>query len=594
MAEGQDRIRLLDPLVSARIAAGEVVEQPASVVRELVDNAIDAGADSISVELTDGGMTSIRVIDNGCGMGAADLARSVLKHATSKISSLEDLDRVTSMGFRGEALFAIASVSRLRLVSNSGSGGHEIVVDNGNPGEVRAAASPAGTIVEVTGLFRDIPARRAFLKSPAVEARAVRRMLAEKMLAWPGIRFVLVSDGADIVRSAAGDLLSRISDLYDSRLASLLIPVVHEEAGIGISGFAAPVHHNSATRRDQYCMINGRPVFLPSFSRAVSTAYGNQVPPGRHPVVFLAIRIQPDRINVNVHPAKREVRVHDENALFSVLVHALRRALGETVRFSEATKAGRMERTVDEQPLLGDATAQAAAEPGLVWLTPSGPHAPSGARTQDAGVETVPQKQQDAPLPGLGIFEGVRIIGCHADNYWLYEQAGQLFMIDQHAAHERVLYERFKAEYQGMGIARQGLLVSLQFTPTEGEREVLESSAEEIAAAGFSLAPFGPKVWIMDEQPSDVRDGLEALRSLLAALADPVSSAARGDARREKMLATLACHAAVRRGDRISPELVFSILRSLARVERPFSCPHGRPSIIAIKLEEIEAWFARR
>ncbi|HPH03374.1 MAG TPA: DNA mismatch repair endonuclease MutL [Spirochaetota bacterium] len=592
MAGMQDRIMLLDPLVSARIAAGEVVEQPASVVRELVDNAIDAGATSISIELTDGGLTAIRVVDNGSGMGAADLARSVLKHATSKIRSLEDLDRVTSMGFRGEALFAIASVSRLRLVSNPGDGGHEIIVDNGKVGEVRAAAAPQGTIVEVTGLFRDIPARRAFMKAPASEARTVRKILAEKMLAWPEIRFVLTSDGSDLVRSAGGDLVSRISDLYDSDLASSLLPLEHQEGEFGITGYLAPVHRNSASRRDQYCSINGRPVFLPAFSRAVATAYGNQLAPGRYAIVFMSITIPPSRINVNVHPAKREVRICDEGALFSAIVHAVRHALGATVRFSGVVRSGRETEIGVEQPLLHEAGG--VAETGLEWTRPVAGSQPDERQANREWPEVVHQKNEDAEIASSGMFAGVRIIGCYADNYWLYEQAGQLYMIDQHAAHERVLYERFAAEYRSRGITRQGLLVPVQFVPGAGERDVLEGHADEIAAAGFSVAPFGPKAWILDEQPADVRDGLEALRSLLAALADPAGSAARGDARLEKMLATLACHAAVRRGDRISPELVGSILQALARVDRPFSCPHGRPSIIAIKLEEIETWFARR
>ena len=304
------------------------------------------------------------------------------------------------------------------------------------------AASPAGH--QSGRLFRDIPARRAFMKAPASEARTVRKILAEKMLAWPEIRFVLTSDGSDLVRSAGGDLVSRISDLYDSDLASSLLPLEHQEGEFGITGYLAPVHRNSASRRDQYCSINGRPVFLPAFSRAVATAYGNQLAPGRYAIVFMSITIPPSRINVNVHPAKREVRICDEGALFSAIVHAVRHALGATVRFSGVVRSGRETEIGVEQPLLHEAGG--VAETGLEWTRPVAGSQPDERQANREW--RVVHQNQDA-IASSGMF------AVSASSYATITGSTNRpasCMIDQHTAHEQVLYERFAA-----GTAHAGL-----------------------------------------------------------------------------------------------------------------------------------------
>jgi len=649
-------VRVLDPLVSARIAAGEVIEQPASVVRELVDNALDAGARSITVELARGGIDRICVRDDGHGMREEDLPLVVQKHATSKICSIEDLETCLSMGFRGEALFAIASVARMRIVSNDGSGGHEIVVDNGVPEEPRAAPSPQGTSIEVRGLFQKLPARLAFLKSPAGETRTVRRVLVEKMLAWPGVRFVLLSDGDTVLNSAAGDLISRIGDIYGTDLVRELIPLDHEEQGICITGYMAPPHQTSATRREQVFIVNGRPLSMPFFTKALATGYGNTLPQGRHAIAFAALTMDPATLNVNVHPTKREIRFQAESAVFSVLVHAVRAALSSSARFAEgvlsekAVQAAHAPLSVRDNlsvflPFGGFARGGAYPPRGGLRAPPREEDAAlgearrsardGGAGGSGAGEDGTPDDARDseygaytddAGAPMDGAFAGSRILGCFASNYWVYEQQGALFIVDQHAAHERVLYERFKSEYFAGGIARQALLIPITFTPHEGERELIEEQGALIQAAGYSLAPFGKRNWIIDEYPSGVKDILAALRSLLAVLAerplaepaepagsaapdesadsaermglaermDSAGRAALGDARTERTLATLACHAAVRQGDRISEAFLREILSGLSALEKPFTCPHGRPAIVRFAKEEIEKWFARR
>ena len=634
-AGGAPRVRVLDPLVSARIAAGEVIEQPASVVRELVDNALDAGARSITVELQLGGMTRIAVRDDGCGMSRDDLPLAVQKHATSKISSLEDLDTCLSLGFRGEALFAIASVARARIVSNDGNGGHELAVDNGVPEELRAAPSPRGTSIEVLNLFQKLPARLAFLKSAASETRAVRRVLVEKMLAWPGVRFVFISDGSTLINSAAGDLITRVGDLYGAELVRELLPLEHEENGITLTGYIAPPHQDSATRREQVFIINGRPLAMPLFGKALSTAYGNHLAAGRHAVAFIALTMDPAQLNVNVHPAKREVRFQAENAVFSVLVHAVRKALAGEPDADTHFAAADAEREGEPVPQDASGGLPRGAFPsaggalarndggdgrfrgGLAAFLPlgareggtgyargkaaAGRYSGAGAAPLHGSGISAEEIFSDASAPSLEDDAGfagasARILGCYASNYWLYEQEDALFIVDQHAAHERVLYERFKKEYFAGGIARQALLIPISFTPLQGELEVIEEQGESIQEAGFSIAPFGKRNWIIDEYPSGVKDVPAALRSLLAALAAvPHAGLAEArDARREKVLATLACHAAVRQGDRINEAFLREILAALAALESPFTCPHGRPAIIRLGKEEVEKWFARR
>jgi len=586
-------VHILDPLVRARIAAGEVIEQPASVVRELVDNALDAGARSIQVELQSGGIAQIRVQDDGCGMSAADLPLAIIKHATSKISSLEDLESCVSLGFRGEALFAIASVARMRIVTNDGDGGHALLVDNGTAEEVEVAPSPRGTTITVQGLFQKIPARLAFLKSAASETRAVRRVLTEKMIAWPEVRFVLIADGDTLINSAAGDRLARIGDLYGAEMARDLIPVDYEEQGIEFAGYIAPPHRAGATRREQIFMVNGRPLSMALFNKALTTAYGNNLMAGRYAIAFIAITMDPALLNVNVHPTKREVRFQTEGTVFSALVHAVRNALSAHTPEREVSLREPPRR---DAPLRGYPPAAreplSVREPSLPKMRE--PNAPFLPRTGEYSRSSFPVSSSSAYDAPVG---GIRVLGCYASNYWIYEQEGALYMADQHAAHERVLYERFKKEYTAGGIARQALLVPISFTPDEGETEIMEEQAAVLQEAGFSLAPFGKRNWIIDEYPAGVKDVLAALRSLLAALAaaSPHANLADvRDARAEGVFATLACHAAVRQGDTITEATFREILAGVTALEKPHTCPHGRPAIVRLEKEEIEKWFARR
>lgn len=574
------RIAVLDTSVSAGIAAGEVLEQPASAVRELLDNALDAGATRIRVEIRDGGKRLIRVEDNGCGMAEADLAVCTAKHATSKIHSLDDLGRITSLGFRGEALFALAAVSRLRIISDVGQGARELLVEEGHTHYLREAAGAPGTVVEVSELFRNLPARLAFLKSDLAETRAVKREVVNRMLAFPRVAFDFLVNGETRLHSNGGSLRSRIGDVLGRSLAEALIEVSCSEGGVSISGFVTPVHRNTATRRDQYFVVNQRPVFVPALSHALSAAYGNMLGAGRYAAAVLRIDMDPARLNVNVHPAKREVRLGNEREVHQLLLHGVQTALQSGTDFARP-------RATPVQPTDPRAPDQ-ELQPPPSFLFPVRETRPP---QQESGLAALQAAQTAGERPGL--FTGYRLQGCLYDNYWILEGRDGFLLADQHAVHERVLYEKYRAQYAAGGVQRQALLIPARVRLGEGEVERLAAMGEAVEQAGFVVEPFGPDSHVIREVPHALQgDPEQALRELLAAWDGPRGSRRKDN--QERMLATLACRSAVMRGDRLQPQAMWEILDGLNHLERPFSCPHGRPSIVEFSLDQLEKWFLRR
>jgi DNA mismatch repair protein MutL len=582
------RIRELSPQVSARIAAGEVLEQPASAVRELLDNAIDAGASRIRVEVREGGLVQIAVSDDGCGMGREELALAIRKHATSKISELEDLENLTSLGFRGEALAAMAAVSRMRIVSDDGSGAHEAQIEGGAVRRLRPAAAPRGTLVELTDLFYNTPARRAFLHGPLAETRAIRRVLVERMLAFPGLAFEFQVDGETRLVSAAGGLRDRVRDLFGEELAGQLMEGRAGHVGMEAAGLFAPVHRSATTRRDQYLALNGRPIVSPALSQALLLGYGDRLPAGRFPVVFLHMRIDPALVNVNVHPAKREVRFRDERAVFDLVRAAVRAALAKNDGFARSAplRSFGPEAGADAPP--GETLR--VAEPALF--------ANLGAAQAGADPFAAARPVRETAGPGDGPFAGCAVAGFFMDNYWVLDGGTRVFLVDQHAAHERVMYERYKTALSGAGgIARQGLLVPLVFRPSPAERELLGTWADEVARAGFLVEDFGPDTCSIQEVPAGLQGDLTAaLREVLAVLSGEGEGGRGRPAadRFDRMLKTLACKSAIRAGDHPGEAGFLAILRELGGLENPHSCAHGRPAVVEISRQEVEAWFARR
>lgn len=600
---------LPDHLVN-QIAAGEVVERPASVVRELVDNALDAGASRIDVLIEAGGLKRIEVRDDGGGIPPDELPLALARHATSKIASLEDLEAVASMGFRGEALPSIASVARLELASRTldAAHGHRIVAANGVVGPVEPAALPPGTRVEVADLFFNVPARRKFLKSERTEFAHIEEHLRAVAMARPGVEFRLVHNGREVFRMrAVPDRIARVGEALDVDFVDGAIPVVAEGAGLALTGWlGAPTASRSQADR-QYLFVNDRLVRDRVVQHAVRQAYADVLFHGRHPAFVLMLSLDPRGVDVNVHPAKAEVRFRDGRLVHDFVFRTLHAALAET-------RAG----TAPATPHAADADlgrAAPAASRSPAWTAPARPPSQSGMRLADARGALTALYGLDRESSGLAVAEAAAEAGTHhgvataeADEipplgyalaqlkgiYVLAENAHGLVLVDMHAAHERITYERFKQARAAGAIPSQLLLVPLSLAVSRREADAAEEAAARFAALGFEVSRSGPDRLVVRRVPSALvgADVERLVRDVLADLALH-DSAARLEEYENEVLATMACHGSVRANRRLSLPEMNALLRQMEETERSGQCNHGRPTWVQLTQAELDRLFLR-
>jgi DNA mismatch repair protein MutL len=595
-------IRQLPPVLINRIAAGEVVERPAAAVKELVENAIDAGASRIEVLLREGGQALIAVADDGCGMSRDELTLAVERHCTSKLPD-DELLAITMLGFRGEALPSIGAVSRLRIVSRmpGSDTAWEIAVEGGLKHNPQPAAHPPGTRVEVRDLFFATPARLKFLKTPGYERDQAVDALRRLAMAYPAIAFTAIGDEDRVLLRlpAASSRETRLGALLGRDFAENSVPVMAEREGFRLSGLIGLPTLNRGLPRDQYLVVNGRPVRDKLLVGAVRGAYQDVLARDRHPVVALFLDGPAEEIDVNVHPAKAEVRFRNANLIRGLIVVALRHAL--------ETAGHRASTTVAE-------AAMAAFRPGnSAWpapdLAPRFPFPPTPAprRLAETGnrflmpgdlavadapappSETEPSSEAP-PDPVLGAARA-QLHGT----YILAETANGIVLVDQHAAHERLVHERMKAALARHGVARQVLLLPeiVELDPALADR--LAARAEELAEFGLVLEAFGAGAVIVREVPALV-PGLD-VKSLVRDLADELAEW--GDAlslkeRVEQVCGTLACHSSVRAGNRLSQAEMDALLRQMETTPNSGQCNHGRPTYVSLALADIERLFGRR
>jgi DNA mismatch repair protein MutL len=566
------RIAILPDSVADQIAAGEVVERPASVVKELVENALDAGARHVRVELENGGKVVIQVSDDGSGMGREDAVLSLDRHATSKVRSAADLVGVATFGFRGEALPAIASVSRMTLATHDGeTEGTELTVAGGRLERVTPAARQRGTSVTVRGLFFNTPARRKFLRSAASETRAAYEAVATLALSHPESGFELHVDGTcRLAVPADQDQVERLAGVWGRDLAGTLIPVEYAAGAFRVGGYIQRPGDAHPTGRRTQLFVNGRPFRDPFLVRAAEAGYRAAIHPGDRPSLYLRIEVAPEDVDVNVHPAKLEVRFRDRIGVERVVEEAVRSALGALVA---AVPVG------DWRPL-----PVAAGWPGgaggtqLVDLeqlfpeteTETGAESPS----QPAGFE--------APL--LQVF----------DSYIMYQAPDGVVIVDQHSAHERVLYEAVVAQLRGHGAPAQRLLLPLTFELTDEELDALEAHGDELRGVGFEAEAFGGRTVVVHAVPSPHPrfDAAACFREMIADLA-------RGrfggwSNRLERFAATYACRAAVKAGQQLEQREMRELLLRLFATDLPPHDVHGRATIVQLPREELERRFGRR
>jgi DNA mismatch repair protein MutL len=593
-------VRRLDPVLVDRIAAGEVVERPASAVKELVENALDAGARRIEIVIEEGGRRLIRVTDDGCGMGPEDLALAVDRHATSKIPD-GDLSSIATLGFRGEALPSIGSVAALDIVSRPAGAAqaHRIRVDQGRKHPVAPAAHPPGTRVEVRDLFAATPARLKFLKSERSEAQAVADVVKRLSMAHPDVSFELGGEGLSgfaHARAGAGaeGLRARLAQALGKDFRDNALEVDAEREGFRLTGYAGLPTFSRANALNQFLYVNGRPVRDKLLAGAVRAAYMDYLPSDRHPSLALYLACDPREVDVNVHPAKAEVRFRDPGLVRGLIIGALRQTLAGALHRSATSlgaRVGDMARPFGAgrapAPMNWDWRASPAAPQGLSDAAQAGFDV--GAIAQQAGAHAAAPDPQalDAPL-------GAARAQIH-DTYVIAQTRDGLVIVDQHAAHERLVYEKLKSQRAQAGVARQMLLIPVVVDLEPADCARLLAHADALLASGLVVEPFGPGAVAVSEAPALIgkADLAGVVRDLADALADddPANPLER---RLDHVLATMACHHSVRAGRKLGVEEMNALLREMEATPGSGQCNHGRPTYVELKLADVERLFGRR
>jgi DNA mismatch repair protein MutL len=624
-------VRRLDPILVDRIAAGEVVERPAAAVKELVENAVDAGAGSIEIAVEAGGRSLIRIVDDGQGMSPEDLELAVDRHATSKLPD-GDLFSIQTLGFRGEALPSIGAVARLAITTRAADAptGSSIVVEAGVKGPVRPSSAPKGTRVEVTDLFAATPARLKFLKSDRSEAQAVAEIVKRLAIAHPTIRFTLSGEHITAFTYPPEEpgehgFLRRLSRVLGHEFHENAMAIGVEREGVRLSGFAGLPTFHRGTGASIHFVVNGRPVRDKLLLGAVRGAYADVMASDRHPVLALMIDLDPHAVDVNVHPAKTEVRFRDPNFVRGFVVAALKEAITRFAFRSASTVGARTLESLRPQ----GAPSGALSSPGALtprpmpyghrasalrpagafagWQAPldapAGSHASAGLAERQASLPDlmapsadsratmgeVEPEAEEAPL-------GAARAQVHG-TYIVTQTRDGIVIVDQHAAHERLVYERLKRERASSGIARQLLLIPevVDLDPVDADRVMAEAPALE--SLGLALEPFGPGAILVREVPSALAGG--RIKALVQDVADALAEWGQGassplEERLDAVLSRMSCHGSIRAGRRMRPEEMNALLREMEATPLSGQCNHGRPTYVELKLSDIERLFGRR
>ena len=588
---GEMAIRLLPVDVSSKIAAGEVIERPASMVKELLENSLDAGATEISIEIRAGGAEYARVTDNGAGMAADDAELALQRFATSKIADIDDLEAISTLGFRGEALPSIAAVSSLSLETRSAAEqvGTRLDVMEGKVVRKEQTGGPPGTSVTVRDLFKSLPARRKFLRSTATESSRIQTLVSRYALAYPEIRFRLSGERSSTLTSTgSGDLREVISSVYGLDVAQSMLEISQEVADGGgqhptIWGMVSPPSVDRGSRSHVSLFVNRRWVQNRSMAYAIEQAYHGFLMERRYPLAVVNIAIANEDVDVNVHPAKTEVRFRSERQVFGALQQAVRQTLMAHSPVPEIMHA-RIKATPSANRPAGAALWPVGPFGTNATASPGGPRPPS---TPDGPLATSPD-----PLTPKKALPALRVLGQVQSAYVAAEGPDGMYLIDQHAAHERVLFEKVRADSRSKTPRVQSLLEPVPLELNADQRELLDSQQELIAALGFHVEAFGPDTYLLRGVPSLLADGdpAEALQEVLEKMADGGGF----DSWEERAAYSIACHGAIRAGKTLSQQEMSELARQLEECQQPNTCPHGRPTMIHLSSSQLEREFGRR
>jgi len=574
-------IHILPPEIASQIAAGEVVERPASVVKELIENSIDAESTSINIEVREAGKSLIEVADNGSGIPGESLPLAVERHATSKLSTAADLFRISTLGFRGEALSSIGSVSRMTITTRVADAetGMQLIVDGGEVVSVAPMGAPVGTVVRVENLFFNVPARLKFLKSDLTERRQINTLVTRYALAYPRVRFNLIQDKRSVLQTSGnGERREILASIYGTEIARKMLEVDALQGEIAVSGYISPTSLTRSNRREILFFVNGRPVRDSSLNAAIMRGYHTLLMVGRYPIVILFLEMPPELVDVNVHPTKAEVRFQNKDRVFSAVQGAVRRAL------------------LAYSPVPG-------MNPTIQWASPgsAGDYSSPGMNrdavfpSQFQGTIGHDESSQEVSQSELTIEHVpiLRLIGQIATAYLVAEGPDGLYLIDQHAAHERVLFERFMKQIKEE-IPAQTLLQPVVVTLPPGSAQLLEEQLPVLGRLGFKVEPFGPNTFQVRAIPSLLSnlDPESALRVLVEDFEeDETPLQAEVEAR---IIARVCKRAAVKAGQVLSMEEQRALLRDLEACQNPRTCPHGRPTMIHLSVDLLERQFGRK
>jgi DNA mismatch repair protein MutL len=614
------RVRLLDDSVINQIAAGEVVERPASVVKELLENSLDAEATRVRVEVAGGGLELLRVIDDGIGMTREDAELAVERHATSKIADATDLHTVSTLGFRGEALPSIASVSRFTLITQprDAAVGTRIAIEGGANKEIVEAGAAPGTAIEVRELFFNVPARRKFLKTPQTEMSHITDIVVRLALARPRVGFTLVHEQRtvlDIPAEAESDPRGRLGRILGRAVAERLFPIPDDGKSYAISvrGFVSAPDLSERTARSLHVFVNGRYVRDRTVQHAIQDGYRTLLERGRHPVVVLWIEMDPAQVDVNVHPQKIEVRFQNTSDVHRAVSGALSRTLAAQPWLPSGTPAApeNVHRYVLRRDLAStsgleehrarvhDALSSfkrdvGSSPPSLVgWSPVAGAIAGFRSSPTPSTSEFPEPKQIDAQLTG-GRFGSLEPVGQVMATYLVCQGPGRMVMIDQHAAHERIAFERMRKECANKTVARQPLLVPLSLELDAARASIAHDEKDRLAEIGFEMEHFGAGTWLVKSRPAAI--GAANLRELVLDLLDELKDVGETTPMREVidgLLSCAACHTVVRAGDRLTALEIKELLRQMDEIDFGAHCPHGRPVFVEWTQRELEALFHR-
>lgn len=595
------QIRVLSDDLANQIAAGEVVERPASVVKELVENSIDAGATLIRLDIEGGGKKKIRIMDNGMGMAPEECRMAFSRHATSKISRFEDLETIQSLGFRGEALPSIASVAKVRCTSarSETEGGRLIVVEGGEIVEEKDAACPQGTTLEVAQLFYVTPARSKFLKGDSTEFSHITQVVTQQALAYPNIQFHLTHNGREVINTLPTDQLHyRIAELFGPDLAKSLLEVEAQSGDYQLTGFVSSPVYTRSNRNAQYCFINGRFVRDKVILHATQQGYSHLLPKGQHPAMFLYLTMDPKLLDVNVHPSKAEVRFAFQQDVHQFVAHAVRTALEKN---QQVDLSKRVEEDIPIQEQAHSHTPRPNYQPPQ-WASPPSTQGDlsQALRTMLRPEDSAPSSQvtwfDKAPTPVANlIYSEFEPLGQLDRSFIIMQGKQGILVVDQHVAHERILYERFRGAAKNRKVEVQKLLFPLPIELSPEETETLTPHLTRLLDLGLELEPFGKNEFLLRSVPAILKNGDH--EKLMRETIEALPREAHDDVLNEKyedVLIMMSCRNAIKVNHTLNLDQIRKLISDLEQTSMPYTCPHGRPISLLFDMDDILKKFLRK